>query len=64
MGIERAGAGSPTIEQGKIDMTLRFSECIALELEPPRLVLKVTTGLMRFYPAFLKASMLLQRFVQ
>jgi hypothetical protein len=45
-------------------MTLRLSECMTFEIEPPRFILNATTGLMRFYPAFLKASMLLQRFVQ
>lgn len=45
-------------------MTLKFSECIAINIGPPQFVLNMTSGLMRFYPAFVKASMLLQRFVQ
>lgn len=45
-------------------MTLKLSECVTIEFGPPQVLLKVTSGLMRFYPAFLKASMLLQRFVQ
>jgi len=45
-------------------MTLRFTECITIDIGPPQFVLNATSGLMRFYPAFLKASMLLQRFVQ
>ena len=45
-------------------MTLRLSKCMKFEIEPPRFILSATTGLMRFYPAFLKASMLIQRFVQ
>jgi hypothetical protein len=43
-------------------MILRFTECITVG--PPQFLLNATSGLMRFYPAFLKASMLLQRFVQ
>lgn len=45
-------------------MTLKFSECFTVELGPPQFLLNATSGLMRFYPAFLKASILLHRFVQ
>jgi len=45
-------------------MSLRFSECISIEVGTPRFVLNAASGLLRFYPAFLKASMLLNRFVQ
>jgi len=34
------------------------------EIAPPGFILNATSGLMRLYPAFLKASLLLQRFVQ
>jgi hypothetical protein len=42
----------------------KLNEIIRLGVEPPRFLLDMTTGLMRFYPIFLKASLLLQRFVQ
>lgn len=58
------GAGSPIYEQGKVRMTFKLSECIRFEIVPPGFILNATTGLMRLYPAFLKASQLLQRFVQ
>lgn len=45
-------------------MVLKLSECISLEIGPPQFLLNAATAAMRFYPTFLKASMLLQRFVQ
>lgn len=45
-------------------MLLKLSECVAVDIGPPQFVLNVTTELMRFYPLFLKASMVLQRLVQ
>ena len=42
----------------------KISECISIEVGTPRFVLNAASGLLRFYPAFLKASMLLNRFVQ
>jgi hypothetical protein len=42
----------------------KLNEIIRIGVEPPQVLLDVTTGLMRFYPLFLKASLLLQRFVQ
>lgn len=45
-------------------MTLRFWNGKLVVVGPPRFLLNATSGLMRFYPAFLKASMLLQRLVQ
>ena len=45
-------------------MNLKIGEIIRMGAEPPQFLLDMTTGLMRFYPVFLKASLLLQRFVQ
>lgn len=45
-------------------MISKWRECFSIGVEPPRFVLETTSGLMRFYPIFLKASLLLQRFVQ
>ena len=45
-------------------MNLRISECISVEIGTPRFLLNAASGLLKFYPTFLKASMLLNRFVQ
>ena len=45
-------------------MNFKIREIIRMGVEPPQILLDMTTGLMRFYPVFLKASLLLQRFVQ
>jgi len=42
----------------------KLNEIIRMGVEPPQMLLEMTSGLMRFYPLFLKASLLLQRFVQ
>ena len=46
------------------EVIYKLNEIIRIGVEPPQVLLDVTTGLMRFYPLFLKASLLLQRFVQ
>jgi len=43
---------------------VQLSECLSIEFVPPQFVLNFTTEAMRFYPLFLKASMVLQRLVQ
>ena len=45
-------------------MILQFSECVMSKIETPNIVLRATNTLMRFYPAFLRVGLVLQRFVQ
>lgn len=45
-------------------MFTMFTECLSVQFEPPQLLLDATTELMRFYPLFLRASIILQRLVQ
>lgn len=45
-------------------MTLNLSDCITFEIGPPQVLLNAASGLLRFYPAVLKASMLLDRLVR
>lgn len=41
-----------------------LAQFVIANSEPPHAFLNVVSGLLRFYPFFLKASMLLHRFVQ
>jgi len=45
-------------------MILQFSDCVMSKVETPNIVLRAINILMRFYPAVLKASQLLDRFVR
>jgi hypothetical protein len=45
-------------------MFIQLSECLSIQFGPPQLLLNLTTELMRFYPLFLKASIVLQRLMQ
>jgi len=45
-------------------MLMKLNDCLTVEIGPPQFLLNATTGLLRLYPLFLKASLLLQRFVQ
>lgn len=45
-------------------MFTQLSECLSIQFGPPQLLLNVTTELMRFYPWFLKVSIVLQRLIQ
>ena len=45
-------------------MFTQLSEYLSIQFGPPQVLLNLTTGLMRFYPMFLKASIVLQRLVQ
>jgi len=41
-----------------------MSECLLKPFEPQNVLFSAVTAALRFYPAFLQASLLLQRFVQ
>ena len=45
-------------------MFLQFSECISLNLEPPRVLLNINSELMRLYPWIMRFSTVLHRIVQ
>ena len=45
-------------------MFMQLSECLSIQFGLPRVLLNITTELMRFYPLFLKASIVLQRLIQ
>lgn len=45
-------------------MVGKISECINVDSLAPQFILNFSTGLMRFYPLFLRASLLLNRLVQ
>lgn len=45
-------------------MRLHLSDCITFEIGPPQLLLRAASGLLRLYPAVLKASMVLDRLVR
>jgi len=45
-------------------MVNRISECMNIEVVAPQFILNFNSGLMRFYPLFLRASLMLNRLVQ
>lgn len=45
-------------------MAGKFNECINVDILAPQFFLNFSSGLMRFYPLFLRASLLLNRLVQ
>ena len=45
-------------------MLMKLNDCLTVEIGPPQFLLNATTGILRLYPLFLKASLLLQRLVQ
>ncbi|HRJ88894.1 MAG TPA: hypothetical protein PLN05_08155 [Pyrinomonadaceae bacterium] len=45
-------------------MTVNFTQCVTFEFHPPGIVLGAMSELMRLYPYILRASLLLNRFVQ
>ncbi|HBE82113.1 MAG TPA: hypothetical protein DDW24_04945 [Blastocatellia bacterium] len=57
-----------SIEPGKVlsreSMTVNFTQCVTFEFHPPGIVLGAMSELMRLYPYILRASLLLNRFVQ
>ncbi len=56
--------GKAFIEQGEGIMCKTYKECIAQPQGPTTVLLNLSSGLMRYYPAFLKLSMWLNRLVQ
>ena len=45
-------------------MYIHLSECLSIHFCPPQLLRNLMTELLRFYPLFLKASIVLQRLMQ
>jgi hypothetical protein len=43
---------------------MRMSECPMIELHPRDIFLNTFSHLLRLYPVFLRASLIMQRFVQ